>query len=80
MNRKLVNKPSYKKLHIPTKMKRAVFLIEMKKEQADSGMEMMKSLFGVQSNDFITAVDEKNMILIKSFPSIISSSIVDATT
>ncbi len=55
-----------KKLHIPTKMKRAVFLIEMKKEQADSGMEMMKSLFGVQSNDFITAVDEKNMILIKS--------------
>ena len=59
-------KEKYEKLHIPTKMKRAVFLIEMKKEQADSGMEMMKSLFGVQSNDFITAVDEKNMILIKS--------------
>lgn len=55
-----------KKLHIPTKMKRAVFIIETKKEQGDKGMEMMKSLFGVQSNDFITAVDEKNMILIKS--------------
>ncbi len=55
-----------KKLHIPTKMKRVVFLIETKKEQVDSGMEVMKSLFGIQSNDFMTAVDEKNMILIKS--------------
>lgn len=55
-----------KKLHIEVEMSRAVFLVEAKLEKDNSAMEMLKSLFSNQSGDYITAVDEKNIILIKA--------------
>ncbi len=55
-----------KKLHIEVEVPRVVFLVEAKLEKDTSAMEMLKSLFSNQSGDYITAVDEKNIILIKA--------------
>lgn len=58
-----------KKLHIDVETPRAVFLVESKTEKDTSAMEMLRSLFSNQTGDYITAVDEKNIILIKSLAS-----------
>ena len=55
-----------KKLHIEVEGPRAVFLIEAKMDRDTGAMEMIKSLFSNQGGDYITAVDEKNIILIKA--------------
>ena len=54
-----------KKLHIETEVKRVVFLIETKAEKDSSALETVRGLFSSKSKDFITAVDEKNIILVK---------------
>ena len=54
-----------KKLHIETNVKRAVFLIETKNEKDVNALETMRSLFSTKTKDFITAVDEKNIILVR---------------
>lgn len=54
------------KLHIEVEGMRIVYLIETKLEKDNSAMEMLRSLFSSQNGDYITAVDEKNIILIKS--------------
>lgn len=54
------------KLHIEVEGPRIVYLIETRLEKDNSAMELLKSLFSNQNGDYITAVDEKNIILIKS--------------
>ena len=54
-----------KKLHIETNVKRVVFLIETKNEKDINALETARSLFATKTKDFITAVDEKNIILVK---------------
>ena len=54
-----------KKLHIDISVRRVVFVIETKNENDSNALETVKSLFAVRSKDFITAVDEKNIILVK---------------
>ena len=54
-----------KKLHIETNVKRVVFLIETKNEKDINALETVRSLFATKTKDFITAVDEKNIILVK---------------
>lgn len=54
-----------KKLHIETDVRRAVFLIETKTEKDNNALETVRSLFATKTKDFITAVDEKNIILVK---------------
>ncbi len=54
------------KLHIEVECPRIVYLIETRLEKDNSAMEMLKSLFSSQNGDYITAVDEKNIILIKA--------------
>lgn len=54
-----------KKLHLKITCRRAVILIEMQKERDNGTMEMLKNLFSPQSGDFVTAVDEQNLIVIK---------------
>lgn len=54
-----------KKLHIETAVKRVVFLIETKHEKDVGALETVKGLFAGKKNDFITQVDEKNIILVK---------------
>lgn len=54
-----------KKLHIETNAKRVVYLIETKHEKDINALETVRSLFATRTKDFITAVDEKNIILVK---------------
>ena len=54
-----------KKLHIETDVRRVVFLIETKNEKDVNALETVRGLFAGKTQDFITAVDEKNIILVK---------------
>ena len=54
-----------KKLHIEVNVKRVVFLIETKHEKDSNALETVRSLFSGKTKDFITAVDEKNIILVR---------------
>lgn len=54
-----------KKLHIDVEARRIVFIIETKYEKDNLAMETIKGLFAMKTKDFITAVDEKNIILVK---------------
>ena len=40
-------------------------ILELEQEREHSSMESVKSLFGGKSKDFITAVDEKSIIIVK---------------
>ena len=55
-----------KKLHIAIEAKRVVLLIETKNEKDQDSMEILKNLFVSRTNDFITAIDEKNIIIVRS--------------
>lgn len=54
-----------KKLHIDGNRRRAVFLIEAPEGMYYRTLERVRSLFASRTADFITAVDEKNVIVIK---------------
>lgn len=54
-----------KKLHIDTEVRRVVFIVETKREKDGNALEKVRSLFGGKTKDFITAVDEKNIIVVK---------------
>ncbi|HBI71667.1 MAG TPA: CdaR family transcriptional regulator [Lachnospiraceae bacterium] len=54
-----------KKLHIDTEARRVVYIIETKNEKDANALETVRSLFSGKTKDFITAVDEKNIILVK---------------
>ncbi|MCI8506354.1 MAG: PucR family transcriptional regulator, partial [Lachnospiraceae bacterium] len=54
-----------KKLHIDINVRRVVFVIETQTENDTVALETVKSMFSAKSKDFITAVDEKNIILVK---------------
>lgn len=54
-----------KKLHIDADVRRAVMILELSQEKDHSSMENVKSFFGGKSKDFITAVDEKSIIIVK---------------
>ncbi len=55
-----------KKLHIEVAVPRAIFLIETKLEKDGIVTELLKGMFSPQSGEYITAVDESSVILIKS--------------
>lgn len=54
-----------RKLHIDTEVRRIVYLIETKYEKDSAALEIVKNLFGHKTRDFITAVDEKSIILVQ---------------
>ena len=56
-----------KKLHVDVVAPRAVFMVETKLEKDGIVTELLKGMFSVQGGDYITAVDESSVILIKSF-------------
>lgn len=55
-----------KKLHIEASVPRAVYLVETKTEKDGLITEILKGIFSAQAGDYITAVDESNVILIKA--------------
>ncbi len=54
-----------KKLHIDTEARRVVFIVETNREKDGNELEKVRGLLGSKSKDFITAVDEKNIIVVK---------------
>ena len=54
-----------KKLHIDTEVKRVIFIIETSHEKDSVALDNVRNLLGGKSRDFVTAVDEKNIIVVK---------------
>lgn len=54
-----------KKLHIQTEVKRVALIIETENTKDSNVLEVMRTYFGSNSKDFITAVDENNVIVVK---------------
>ena len=54
-----------KKLHINTDSRRVVFLLETTHEKDTVSMESIRTNLGNKPGDFITAVDEKSIIVVK---------------
>ncbi len=54
-----------KKLHIATDVRRVVYIVETNREKEGNELERVRSLFEGKVHDFVTAVDEKNIIVVK---------------
>lgn len=55
-----------KKLHVEAASPRVVIIVETKVEKDGTASELLSEMFSTQSGDYITAVDESSVILIKS--------------
>ncbi len=55
-----------KKLHIEVAAPRAIFLVETRQERDGIVTELLKGMFSSHNGDYITAVDECNVIVIKT--------------
>ena len=56
-----------KKLHIQTDVPRVVMIVESAGGKDNNVLESARTHFGTNSKDFITAVDESNVIVVKEF-------------
>jgi carbohydrate diacid regulator len=54
-----------KKLHIDTEVRRVVFILETGYEKDSASLENVRMCLGNKAHDFITAVDEKSIIVVK---------------
>lgn len=54
-----------KKLHIDTEVRRVVFIVETNRDKDGNELERIRGIFGGKTRDFVTAVDEKNIIVVK---------------
>ena len=54
-----------KKLHVNIEAKRIVFIIETKYDKDSGALETVRSIFASKPKDFVTAIDEKNIIVVK---------------
>ena len=68
-----------KKLHIQTDEKRVALIIETDNAKDSNVLETMRTYFGSNSKDFITAVDENNVIVVKDLSESDSIKEIDKT-
>ena len=54
-----------KKLHIEVDVRRVVYILETNQDKDYGSLENIKNLLGGKSGDFVTAVDEKSIIIVK---------------
>ena len=54
-----------KKLHIEVDVRRVVYILESSQDKDYGSLENIKKLLGGKPGDFVTAVDEKNIIIVK---------------
>ena len=54
-----------KKLHIETDVRRVVYIIETNRDKEGNELEKVRSIFEGKNRDFVTAGDEKNIIVVK---------------
>jgi len=69
-----------KKLHIENNVKRIVFLIETIVDKDYNIVEIVRSIFPNKQKDFVTAVDEKSIILVKELKENETKEDVDKTS
>lgn len=55
-----------KKLHLEVSVPRVVYIVETQQGKDSAASELLKGMFSSQSGDFVTAVDESRVILIKA--------------
>lgn len=54
-----------KKLHIEVDVRRVVYILETNQDKDYGSLENIKNLLGGKAGDFVTAVDEKSIIIVK---------------
>ena len=54
-----------KKLHIKTDVRRVVYILESQQSKDYSMLEAVKKIFSESKNDFVTAIDERSIIVVK---------------
>lgn len=57
-----------KKLHIQTEVSRVVLIVEAAAGKDSNILELSRACFGNNGKDFVTAVDEKDVIIVKELP------------
>ncbi len=67
-----------KKLHIDVDAKRVVYIAEVSAGQDKNPLETVRTMVGDKGQDFVTAVDEKNVIIVKELSAIGGYQGVDA--
>ncbi|MCL2052197.1 MAG: helix-turn-helix domain-containing protein [Lachnospiraceae bacterium] len=55
-----------KKLHIEISVPRVVILVEISAEKDNAAIELLRGMYSYHAGDYVTAVDERKIILIKS--------------
>lgn len=68
-----------KKLHIEIEKPRVVMLLEIQSGKESYAMEYLKGMYTPHSGDYVTAVDEKNIIVIKQMDSLTDYEAVEET-
>ena len=66
-----------KKLHIQSELRRVAIIIEGGSGKDSNVLEMMRANFGTNNKDFITAVDENNVIVVKDISEMDSQGEID---
>ena len=54
-----------KKLHIDTEVKRVIFMVEISEGKEPNSLEQVRGILSSKCKEFITAVDEKHVIIVK---------------
>jgi len=54
-----------KKLHIESEARRVVFILELDGERENSSLELVRGVIDARPGDFVTAVDEKSVIVVR---------------
>ncbi len=54
-----------KKLHITTTVRRAVFLVETKQSKDENALATIRNIFAAKTRDFITAIDDSGIIILR---------------
>ena len=68
-----------KKLHIQTDVPRAVLIVESPTGKDNNVLELTRACLGNNGKDFITAVDEKDVIIVKELPETDASKEIEKT-
>lgn len=68
-----------KKLHIATSVKRAVFLVETKQAKDENALATIRNIFSSRTRDFITAIDDSGIIIIRELSSTEGYDSLDST-
>ncbi len=54
-----------KKLHIESEARRVVFILELESERENSSLELVRGMNEARPGDFVTAIDERSVIVVR---------------